>query len=243
MKERLQTVTRSFPEFPGSQLGFFCFDGADLDGGRIGFPKLSDRKQHDWYDQVLAQYDVIILDNLGKLTSESLDERGDNEFRAWARAAEYMFRWKARGKTFICIHHANKGGVDFAGSKKKKDDADLFLGLHRLSVSEQTATNHLELRFEKARSLSWPVTEPLHITFDISESIRWRSRPYDAFIQDQINEMRNAKIKDAVITKSLGLSPSRLGHYKNYHWDNEDPIEAQQDAQQSFLTEDDDGLF
>jgi hypothetical protein len=250
MRLRVNQTFNSFPQFEGRWFELLCMDDASLANGKNSFrrfPQISDRTEWQFWNKLVANYDVIVFDNLAKCAAEDMDARGDNEFRAWHRAWEFLSAWKTRGKTFILIHHANKQGANFAGGQKKQDDSDLTLGLHRLeSLGGRDEFHSLEMRFEKVREIGWPDTQPLHLRYFINDNrITWTHQSLDKWTAQQAQFLSGKGLKLPAIAKELKLPAWKVREMlDDASYTNSAEIAAtNQQQQQEILDYDDDQLF
>ena len=71
-----------------------------------GLPDLADPSAQRFYDAVIADADLIVIDNLSTVC-RSIRE---NEADSWGPVQSWCLRQRAAGRSVLLIHHAGKGG-------------------------------------------------------------------------------------------------------------------------------------
>ena len=103
-----------------------------------GLPDLSDPESQQFYDDVIADAELIVVDNLSTLC------RGlkENDADSWVPVQSWALAQRRVGKSVAFIHHGGKSGQQ-RGTSRKEDQGCRF-----------------ELHFEKTRGFHGPDAEP-----------------------------------------------------------------------------------
>ena len=91
-----------------------------------GLPDLADPDTQKIYDSVVADADLIILDNYSTL-ARALKE---NEADSFGPVQGWLLAQRAAGRSVLAVHHAGKAGAQ-RGTSKKEDTLDSVLSLSR----------------------------------------------------------------------------------------------------------------
>jgi len=104
------------------------------------------------FDQAIEQSDVIFLDNLGSLTMPPEGDSFKLDKLQWIKMFNWIKEWRAKGKTFVLLMHANKSG-SLEGVGKIRNDADLVLEIKKPIDIDTSALIHFEVFYDKARKI------------------------------------------------------------------------------------------
>jgi AAA domain/Helix-turn-helix domain of resolvase len=107
---------------------------------------LSDPKSQQFYDDVVADADLIIVDNLSTL-SPGIKE---NESDSWVPVQRWALAQRRAGRSVLFVHHAGKSGTQ-RGTSRKEDVLDTVISLRRPPDYAADQGCRFELYFEKAR--------------------------------------------------------------------------------------------
>jgi putative DNA primase/helicase len=147
LRATAQASQRSLPE-----PDFFRIAAADL--VRDGLPDLADPGAQQFYRDVVADADLVIVDNLSTLC------RGlkENDADSWTSVQSWALSLRRTGKSCLFIHHGGKSGKQ-RGTSRKEDVLDTVIGLRRPPdyLPEQGA--RFEVHFEKSRGFHGPDAE------------------------------------------------------------------------------------
>lgn len=121
----------------------------------FGLPDLSDPKSQSFYDDAIADADLIVVDNLSTLCP-SVKE---NEADSWVPVQRWALAQRRSGKSVLFIHHAGKSGMQ-CGTSRKEDVLDTVIGLRRPPDYSADQGCRFELRFEKSRGFHGTEAEP-----------------------------------------------------------------------------------
>lgn len=111
-----------------------------------GLPDLADPAAQRFYDSVIANADLIVVDNLSTVC-RSVRE---NEADSWGPVQSWCLRQRAAGKSVLLIHHAGKGGGQ-RGTSRKEDVLDSVISLKRPIDYDASQGARFEVHFGKAR--------------------------------------------------------------------------------------------
>jgi len=111
-----------------------------------GLPDLADPAAQRFYDDVIADAELIVVDNLSTVC-RSLRE---NEADSWGPVQSWCLRQRAAGKSVLLIHHAGKSGGQ-RGTSRKEDILDTVLSLKRPIDYNAAEGARFEVHFSKAR--------------------------------------------------------------------------------------------
>jgi len=120
-----------------------------------GLPDLSDPASQQFYDDVIADADVIMVDNLSTLC------RGlkENDADSWVPVQSWALAQRRSGKSVVFIHHGGKSGQQ-RGTSRKEDVLDTVISLRRPPDYAENQGCRFEIHFEKARGFHGEVAEP-----------------------------------------------------------------------------------
>jgi putative DNA primase/helicase len=132
---------------------FFKIAAADL--VRDGLPDLASPSAQQFYCDVIADADLVVVDNLSTLC-RSLKE---NDADSWTPVQSWALGLRRSGKSGLFIHHGGKSGGQ-RGTSRKEDVLDTVIALRRPPdyLAEQGA--RFEVHFEKSRGFHGPDAEP-----------------------------------------------------------------------------------
>lgn len=111
-----------------------------------GLPDLADPAAQQFYDGVIADADLIIIDNLSTVC-RALRE---NEADSWGPVQGWCIRQRAAGRSVLLIHHAGKGGSQ-RGTSRKEDVLDSVVSLKRPIDYDAAQGARFEVHFTKSR--------------------------------------------------------------------------------------------
>jgi len=120
-----------------------------------GLPDLSDPESQQFYDDVIADADLIIVDNLSTLC------RGlkENDADSWVPVQSWALAQRRAGRSVVFIHHGGKSGQQ-RGSSRKEDVLDTVISLRRPPDYSAEQGCRFEMFFEKTRGFHGPEAEP-----------------------------------------------------------------------------------
>lgn len=120
-----------------------------------GLPDLSDPAAQRFYDHVIADADLIVVDNLSTVCRSVRENDADS----WLPVQSWCLRQRAEGKSVLLIHHAGKGGGQ-RGTSRKEDVLDSVVSLRRPIDYDASQGARFEVHFGKARGFWGEDAEP-----------------------------------------------------------------------------------
>jgi hypothetical protein len=152
LQERLEAARRAGGMSPVSP-DLLRIAAADLN--RDGLPDISDIESQKFYMPLIADADLVVVDNLSTLC-RSLKE---NEADSWAPVQSWCLALRRQGKSVLLIHHGGKSGAQ-RGTSRKEDVLDTVIALKKPPDYQQDQGARFEVHFEKARGFYGPDAEP-----------------------------------------------------------------------------------
>ena len=148
LRATLQASQHSLPD-----PSFFRIAAADL--VREGLPDLANSAAQQFYSDVIAEAELVVVDNVSTLCRGMKENDGDS----WMPVQSWELALRRAGKSVLLIHHAGKLGAQ-RGTSRKEHVLDTVIGLRRPPdyLAEQGA--RFEIHFEKSRGFHGPDAEP-----------------------------------------------------------------------------------
>ena len=143
LQARFQAVTDA-SQFSLADHDYLKIAASDLT--EFGLPDLSDPVSQQFYDDVVADADLIIVDNLSTLCPGVKE----NESDSWVPVQRWALAQRRAGKSVLFVHHAGKSGTQ-RGTSRKEDVLDTVISLRRPPDYAADQGCRFELYFEKAR--------------------------------------------------------------------------------------------
>lgn len=152
LQERLRAITEASQAEPPLP-EYLRIVASDLK--RDGLPDLADPAAQRFYADVIADADLVIVDNLSTLC------RGlkENEADSWTPVQNWLLAQRRAQKSVLVIHHAGKSGAQ-RGTSRKEDVLDTVVGLKKPPDYQPDQGARFEVHFEKARGFYGPEAEP-----------------------------------------------------------------------------------
>ena len=121
----------------------------------FGLPDLSDPKSQGFYDDTVADADLVVIDNLSTIC------RGvrENEADSWVPVQMWALAQRRAGRSVLFVHHAGKSGQQ-RGTSRKEDVLDTVISLRRPPDYSPENGCRFELHFEKSRGFYGEDAEP-----------------------------------------------------------------------------------
>lgn len=121
---------------------------------RDGLPDLSDPTSQPFYEDIVADADLVEVDNLSTLC------RGlkENDADSWTPVQNWCLSLRRAGKSVLLIHHGGKSGAQ-RGTSRKEDVLDTVIGLRRPPDYQADQGARFEIHFEKTRGFHGPDAE------------------------------------------------------------------------------------
>jgi putative DNA primase/helicase len=152
LQERLRRVSGASATQP-AEWNHLRIVAADFQ--KSGLPDLASPNAQQFYEPLIADRDLIIIDNLSTIC------RGmkENEADSWVPLQTWALSLRRAGKSALFFHHGGKSGQQ-RGTSRKEDVMDTVMALrHPPDYSPQDGAR-FEIHFEKNRGFHGPDTEP-----------------------------------------------------------------------------------
>lgn len=155
---------------------------------QTAMPNLSTEEGRDAIEQIIADRDLIIVDNLSSLFRSGVE----NEAESWVPIQEWAPSLRRKGKTILFVHHAGKNGLQ-RGTSKREDTLDVVISLQQADNYQAKEGARFEVHFEKTRHFAGSDAEPFQAQLFIDDNGQalWEISDIDADPEViQIAEMR-----------------------------------------------------
>jgi len=203
LQERYATIVASAPSLDRSDdEDLFRLVAADYQ--RDGLPDLADPNGQGFFDDVISDAAVIILDNLSTLC-RSLKE---NDADSWGPVQAWCLKQRAAGRSVILVHHGGKSGSQ-RGTSRKEDVLDTVIALRRPPDYDAQQGARFEVHYTKARGFFGESAQPFEAHF--REGI-WHVGPIKSGDNDEtVLALRDQGLSIRQIAERTGLSKSEVG--------------------------------
>jgi predicted ATP-dependent serine protease len=200
-KRRLQRIQAEAPFSPRGD--YFRVLSKDHTGGRLW--NISDPSDQRKFNSVIADADVILIDNL--LSSVFPLNRYDDDVKQWDRIIPWLFSIRDSGRTVIMVHHTGKSGLQL-GTSIKENWLDTNIELRRPEADRAVRGTEFELIYRKTRDVKRCDALPLHVEFIEGEDgvSRWSWRALEDSKRELIRSMKSEGLSKREVAKQLGLS-------------------------------------
>ena len=168
-----------------------------------GLPDLADPDAQRFYEAVVADAELIIVDNLSTIA------RGlrENEADSFGPVQSWLLAQRAAGRSVLLIHHAGKGGGQ-RGTSRKEDALDTVISLSRPPGYSATEGARFEIRFTKSRGFWGWDAEPFEARLADG---RWTTAAIVAEDSDDaLAALQADKLSIREIAERCGLSKSEV---------------------------------
>ncbi|MBR1164240.1 AAA family ATPase [Bradyrhizobium elkanii] len=176
---------------------------AAADLRRDGLPDLADPAAQQFYDDIVADAHLVVVDNLSTLC------RGlrENEADTWAPVQAWCLGLRRQGKSVVLIHHDGKNGSQ-RGTSKKEDVLDSVIGLRRPPDYQADQGARFEIHFEKARGFLGSDAEPFEVQLVDGH---WREQAISSGDDDgTLHAMRKSGMSVREISERTGVPRSTV---------------------------------
>lgn len=187
-------------------------------------PPLDDKRiQQTEYDALIADYDLIVIDNLDTIAPPASSNEGREQ--QWTRIREWAFKHRANGKTFLFVHHENKSGTAH-GTSKIANSMTVIVHLKRPYYDSRPGEYEcLEWHFKKGRNLMESQKTPMFLYQpDDSELVNYQAKDLHT-VQSQVIQSSGFK-KASEVAQAFSVSSEvaafMLRRAKEYYWRPED---------------------
>jgi hypothetical protein len=204
LQERLAAIAAAADHAP--EPGFFRIITPDLQPSFI--PDLATLEGQASLNALIGDSEVVHIDNLSCLARRGGPE---NDAESWLVVAEWALAHRARGRSIVFYHHANKLGQQ-RGTSKREDLLDTVICLKRPPNYDPADGAVFEVRYEKARGMYGEDTAPFEakLTTDAHGGQAWVTRTLAESTLDRVVEMANEGMSQSAIAKELDLNRSTV---------------------------------
>ncbi len=208
MKERIEKIYNSQEVKPPE--GFFKIVNPFLQD--IPLPDLGTVRGQQMLESIVADADVIIVDNL----SCWMTGGKENEGESWMPVLEWALRMRRQGKAVIFIHHANKNNNQ-RGTSRREDALDYVIKLDKPPNYKPEEGACFVMSFEKHRSWYGSDVESLRVKLidqpDGNLSWEWSVANVEGdedFIVTKMKRLQDEGKTQREIGKEVGMSASSV---------------------------------
>ena len=142
MQERLKIIESMSPLKPDSS----CFQLITPDRQDQPIPDLSLKAGRDVFEEIINDYDLIILDNISCLFRSG----NENDSDSWQEAQGWALDLRRRNKSILFVHHTNKNGGQ-RGTSKREDILDAVIILKQPDDYKSEEGARFDVIFDKSR--------------------------------------------------------------------------------------------
>jgi hypothetical protein len=208
MQVRLSEIVRASERHP--EPGVFKIITPDLQGGVI--PDLATPEGQDWLDAVIADRDLIVLDNLSSLIRRSGSENADE---LWLPLQGWMQRQRAVGRSVLLIHHDGKNETQ-RGPSKHEDILDTVFHLKKPSDYREQDGARFVIHFPKHRGFYGKDCEPFEVALTTNEQglLEWTMRDLEEALTVQVASMLTAGCTVTQISNELKIGRATVDRHK-----------------------------
>ena len=175
---------------------------------KSAMPNLSTPEGRDTLIQIIADRDLIIVDNLSSLFRSG----SENEAESWMPIQEWALDLRRQGKSILFVHHAGKSGMQ-RGTSKREDILDVVISLRHSSNYKARDGALFEVHFEKTRHFSGDDADSFQaqLILNAHGQAEWSISNIDADPEvAQVAEMRNEGKTFFEIIQKTGLTKSQI---------------------------------
>jgi putative DNA primase/helicase len=169
-----------------------------------GLPDLADASSQGFYSDIVADADLVVVDNLSTLC------RGlkENDADSWSPVQSWCLSLRRQNKSVLLVHHDGKNGGQ-RGTSRKEDVLDTVIGLRKPPDYQADQGARFEIHFEKARGFHGPDAEPFEARL-IGDQQWQESAIKTGDDQDTLAALRQQGLSVRDIAERTGLSKSNV---------------------------------
>ena len=181
---------------------YFRMLSADLT--ECGLPDLATPEGQRAFDDAIGDAELMILDNISTLCRSGKE----NEAEGWQAVQDWALAHRRRGKSFLFVHHAGKGGNQ-RGTSKREDVLDTVIALRRPQDYRPDQGARFEVHFEKHRGFHGADAEPFEARYEERDgaAIWTRTTIADVDLKRVVDAIREGmSIREAAIQLEMHKS-------------------------------------
>jgi hypothetical protein len=203
IKERLSAIVEASEDEPPE--GYFRIITPDAQ--QLPLPDLATTEGQAELAPLIADADLIILDNLSTLMRSGVENEGES----WVPMATWALTQRRNGKTVLFVHHAGKSGSQ-RGSSRREDLLDTVVCLKNSTDYSPEQGARFEVSFEKARGLMGDDVNGIEAKLDTLPDGKqgWTTRKLSGATAERIKELKAIGMSAAEIATELGVHRSSV---------------------------------
>jgi putative DNA primase/helicase len=205
LQERLKAISVGFGrDIPNDAFRILAAD--QVEGGI----NLSTEEGQRLLDPLLDDVDLLILDNLSTLTSQS-----ESASDAWVPMQNWLLKLRRQGVAVLLVHHAGTNGRQ-RGTSRREDALDTVIALRRPEDYSPEQGARFEIHFEKLRNrVDGAGAIPFEAKVESVESgIRWSSWDLKPPMLMQAAELFADGLTIREVASILHISKSEAGRLR-----------------------------
>ena len=206
LQERLKALSVSFEtDIPND--GFRILAADQIDGGI----NLSSEEGQRSLEPLLADVDLLILDNLSTLCAATSESASD----AWVPIQNWLLKLRRREIAVLLVHHAGTNGRQ-RGTSRREDALDTVIALRRPEDYSPEQGARFEIHFEKLRNrVDGGGAVPFEASVEnVGEGIRWSSSDLKPPLLMQAAELFAEGMTVREVASALRISKSEAGRLR-----------------------------
>lgn len=205
IRDRLAAIVASTPDKQEPPEGYFRIITPDVQD--CSLPDLGTREGQAEIGELLADAELIVLDNLSTLMRSG----AENEGESWLPMAAWALARRREGRAVLFIHHAGKNDSQ-RGSSRREDLLDVVIKLKHPGDYTADRGAQFTVRFEKARGLYGEEVREIEATLTHGENgaQAWAWREAEGATQDRVIELVKLGMSDAEIATDLDVDRSTV---------------------------------
>ena len=206
LQERLKAISVPFgTDTPND--GFRILAADQIDGGI----NLSSEEGQRSLEPLLADVDLLILDNLSTLCAATSESASD----AWVPIQNWLLKLRRREIAVLLVHHAGTNGRQ-RGTSRREDPLDTVIALRRPEDYSPEQGARFEIHFEKLRNrVDGGGAVPFEASVEnVGEGIRWSSSDLKPPLLMQAAELFAEGMTVREVASALRISKSEAGRLR-----------------------------
>jgi hypothetical protein len=177
----------------------------------VPMPDLSTIQGQALIEKLLADTELVIVDNLSALCRTGKENEGES----WLPVQEWALRLRQQGISVLFMHHAGKNGGQ-RGTSRREDLLDLVIALRHPRNYSPAEGLRFEVRFEKCRTFLGAVADPFEVRLIRTSNghLAWAVCSINDVIGERASELFNSGASVRETADQLGISKSQAHRLK-----------------------------